>query len=107
MHLIDFFIEVKLVYQFQLVLNDRRLYFIKAIADVLMEQDSLPDAQKAEIKSFLDTIHPIKSRDPATLEMYYSQLTKNDIRKIYEKYRLDHDLFGFTPDYVINFGKGI
>ena len=72
-----------------------------------MEQDSLPDAQKAEIQTFLENLHPSKSRDPATLEMYYSQITKNEIRKLYEKYRLDHDLFGFTPDYFIKMGKGV
>ena len=82
------------------------MYFVQAIADVLMEQNSLPDAQKLEIKSFLDTVHQSNSRDSAALEMYYSQLTKTDIRKIYEKYRLDHELFGFTPDYFIKFGKG-
>ena len=59
-----------------------------------------------DIKQFLETNHPVESRDPKMLEMYYSQLTKKEIRMLYEKYRLDFDLFGFTPDYFIEFGRG-
>ena len=72
-----------------------------------MEQHNLPEEQKADVKSFLETVHPVESRDPVMLESYYSQLTKSDIRNLYEKYRLDFDLFGFTPDYFIKFGKGV
>merc|ERR1712080_427431 len=78
---------------------------VKVLADVLMEQHSLPEEQRADVKSFVETVHSVESRDPAMLELYYSQLTKSDIRKLYEKYRLDFDLFGFTPDYFIKFGK--
>ena len=71
-----------------------------------MEQNSLSEEQQANINSFLKMNHDIESRDPATLELYYSQLTKSEIRNLYEKYRIDFDLFGFTPDYFIKFGKG-
>ena len=77
------------------------------LVDILMEQNKLPDKRKADIKSFLDDVHPVESRDPVMLEFYYSQLTKSDIRNLYEKYRLDFNLFGFTPDYFIKFGKGV
>ena len=71
-----------------------------------MEQESLAEPQREEIKSFLETLHQINLTDPALLELYYSQLTKDDIRTLYLKYRLDYDLFGFTQDYFIAFGKG-
>jgi len=35
---------------------------------------------------------------------FYSQLTKEEIRGIYEKYRVDFELFGYSPDYFIQFG---
>lgn len=70
-----------------------------------MDQSNLSEEEQANIKSFLQMEHEVESRDPATLELYYSQLTKSDIKKLYEKYRLDFDLFGFSPDYFIKFGK--
>ena len=76
------------------------------IADVLMDEQNLTEEQQENIKSFFEAEHEVESRDPATLELYYSQLPKSDIRKLYEKYRLDFELFGFTPDYFIKFGKG-
>ena len=71
-----------------------------------MEQEGLAEPQREEIKSFLDTVEPINLTDPALLELYYSQLTKDVIRTLYLKYRLDYDLFGFSPDYFIALGKG-
>ena len=71
-----------------------------------MDQQKLSEEQQKNIKSFLEMDHDVESQDPATLELYYSQLTKSEIRKLYEKYRIDFDLFGFTPDYFIKFGKG-
>lgn len=79
---------------------------IKVVTDDLMDQKNLSEEQQKNIKSFLEMDHDVESQDPATLELYYSQLTKSDIRKLYEKYRVDFDLFGFTPDYFIKFGKG-
>ena len=71
-----------------------------------MDQQNLSEEQQENIKSFLEAEHEVESQDAATLELYYSQLPKSDIRKLYEKYRLDFELFGFTPDYFIKFGKG-
>ena len=39
------------------------------------------------------------------IKHFYSQLTKGDIRGIYEKYRVDFELFGYTPDYFLQFGQ--
>ncbi|XP_040565778.1 carbohydrate sulfotransferase 10 isoform X2 [Lepeophtheirus salmonis] len=39
------------------------------------------------------------------IEFYYSQLKKKDIQALYEKYRPDHELFGYKPDYFLRFGK--
>ena len=56
-----------------------------------MEQGNSSEEVKTEIKQFLETNHPAEARDPKMLEMYYSQLTKKEIRMLYEKYRLDFD----------------
>lgn len=40
------------------------------------------------------------------IEHFYSQLTKEEIRRIYEKYRVDFELFGYSPDYFLQFGQG-
>jgi hypothetical protein len=29
---------------------------------------------------------------------YYSTLLKSDVRQLYEMYRLDHELFGYSPE---------
>lgn len=54
---------------------------------------------------WLSVDYPIKSGLREVEEHYFSQLTKETIRELYEKYRLDHELFGFTPDYYIALGK--
>lgn len=86
--------------KFQLIFR----HSMQVLVDILMDQHNLPEEQKADIKSFLDT--PDFQINPEMLKSYYSQLPKSDIRKLYEKYRLDFDLFGFTPDYFIKFGNG-
>merc|ERR1712226_518894 len=48
---------------------------------------------------------PKKSHLPEVAQHYYSQITKEEIRDLAEKYRLDHELFGYKPDYYIQFGK--
>ena len=47
----------------------------------------------------------IQSNKPLFLKHYYSQLTKSTIQALYEKYRADHELFGYTPDYFLALGK--
>ena len=71
-----------------------------------MEPKYWEDFEKAEMERFLNlkswnTI----SRKPEILEHYYSQLTKSKIQALYEKYRADHEIFGYTPDYFIALGK--
>jgi len=39
------------------------------------------------------------------IEHFYSQLTKEEIRGIHEKYRVDFELFGYSPDYFLQFGQ--
>ena len=39
------------------------------------------------------------------IKHFYSQLTKEEIRGIYEKYRVDFELMGYSPDYFIQFGQ--
>jgi len=40
------------------------------------------------------------------IEHFYSQLTKEEIRGIHTKYRVDFELFGYSPDYFLQFGQG-
>ncbi len=36
---------------------------------------------------------------------YWSQISKEDIRRLHDKYRLDHEMFGFSPDYYVAMGR--
>ena len=38
-------------------------------------------------------------------EHYFSMLTKAEIRQLHEKYKIDHEVFGFSPDYYIQLGQ--
>lgn len=51
-----------------------------------------------------ETVWQPKSGIRELEEHYFSQISKNDIRDLYDKYRLDHELFGFAPDYYIALG---
>ena len=59
----------------------------------------------ANSKEFLNVGYDNKSGLREVEEHYWSQITKAEIRGLYEKYKLDHELFGFTPDYYIAMGK--
>lgn len=39
------------------------------------------------------------------LETYFSTLTKGDIQELYDKYRLDHELFGYTIDQFLQYAQ--
>jgi hypothetical protein len=36
---------------------------------------------------------------------YFGQLTQQEIYDVYLKYKLDHDLFGFSPDEYLAMAK--
>ena len=38
-------------------------------------------------------------------EHYWSQLTRDEVRRLHDKYRIDHELFGFEPDYYVAMGR--
>jgi hypothetical protein len=40
-----------------------------------------------------------------TVRKYYSRLLKSEIYDLYLKYKLDHELFGFSPDEFIEMGR--
>lgn len=67
----------------------------------LIEVMGYPD----KAKRFLDLDHQVKSGLREVEEHYFSQLTKSEIRQLHEKYRADHELFGFSPDYYIAMGQ--
>jgi hypothetical protein len=56
-------------------------------------------------KEWASVKFPHVASQPELIEHLYSQLTKSEIKSIYDKYRADHELFGFTPDYFLQFGK--
>ena len=39
------------------------------------------------------------------LQTYFSTLTKGDIQELYDKYRLDHELFGYTIDQFLQYAQ--
>ena len=65
----------------------------------------LMDQKKEELKGWLNSEIEIKSSIREVEEHYYGQLTKSEIRELYEKYKVDHELFGFSPDYYIALGQ--
>jgi len=36
---------------------------------------------------------------------YFSQLTKKEVRQLYEMYKLDHEMFGYSPDVFEHYAK--
>ena len=54
---------------------------------------------------WLKVAHENTSGQRQVEEHYFSQLTKNTIREVYDKFKLDHMLFGFEPEYYIQMGK--
>ena len=38
-------------------------------------------------------------------EHYWAQLTREEVRRLHDKYRIDHELFGFEPDYYVAMGR--
>ncbi len=36
---------------------------------------------------------------------YFSQLSKNQVLGLYEKYRVDHELFGYSPEHFIELAQ--
>lgn len=59
------------------------------------------------INSYQDWVFPGLAKDHMrVVERFYSTLTKSEIRALYEKYRLDFELFGYKPDLFISFGMG-
>merc|ERR1739844_860707 len=39
------------------------------------------------------------------LKHFWSQISKEDIRGIYQKYKVDFEIFGYSPDWYIQLGK--
>ena len=60
---------------------------------------------KEKAKQWLQVKRNHVVNKPEVIEHFYSQLTKDEIMGIYEKYRVDFELFGYTPDYFLQFGQ--
>ena len=58
------------------------------------------------MESHINNMIEPKSQDEELLNHYYSQVSKKQIRELAEKYQVDMDLFGYDPEYFINFGTG-
>lgn len=57
-------------------------------------------------KAWLEVQRENKSGWKEVEEFYFSQLTKSQVMDLYDKYKLDFELFGFTPDYYLAMAKG-
>ena len=57
------------------------------------------------LHKWLSVEYQTLSGKPEVEEHYWSQLTKDEIRRLHDKYRLDHELFGFSPEYYIAMGQ--
>ena len=76
---------------------------------LLIERIQGPDVARDKVLSITNTFphthsatEDDKSRtgnasNEARLRQYFSTLSKCDIEELYEKYKLDHDLFGYSP----------
>lgn len=79
---------------------------LRVIYEDWMEPQYWTKTQIQEMERFLNLKPwPVISSKPEALQHYYSQLTKSQIQALYEKYRPDHDLFGYTPEYFLALGK--
>ena len=58
-----------------------------------------------EALKWLDAANEAVSGEREVEEHYWSQLTGDEVRRLHEKYRIDHELFGFKPDYYIALGR--
>ena len=56
-------------------------------------------------KGWLNSSVQPKSSIREVEEHYYGQLTKSEIKELYEKFQQDHELFGFSPEYYIALGQ--
>ena len=60
---------------------------------------------KERAKEWLNIKRTSMVSQEEVIKHFYSQLTKEEIRGIYEKYRVDFELMGYSPDYFIQFGQ--
>ena len=60
---------------------------------------------EADRRKLVEVKFEFESSNELTLEHYYSQVSKADIRKLAHKYKTDMDLFGYDPEFFINMGK--
>ena len=47
----------------------------------------------------------VSSSNQDLLKSYYSTLTKSQVTQLYQQYKLDHELFGFSPQEFISYGQ--
>ena len=58
-----------------------------------------------EALKWLDAANETVSGEREVEEHYWSQLSGDEVRRLHEKYRIDHELFGFEPDYYVAMGR--
>jgi hypothetical protein len=46
-----------------------------------------------------------KAHADRKISEYFGQLTKHQVMEMYEMYRLDHELFGYSPEAIIALAK--
>ena len=65
----------------------------------------LGDSANEEAKKWLKVNHNHVAAKEDVLKHFWSQISKEDIRGIYQKYRVDFEIFGYSPDWYIQLGK--
>ena len=58
-----------------------------------------------EAHKWLEVQHAGVESSPRIIQHYYSQITKDAVRGLSEKYRIDMELFGCVPDYFMQFAQ--
>ena len=58
-----------------------------------------------EAKKWLQVNHNHVAAKEDILQHFWSQISKEDIKGVYQKYKVDFEIFGYSPDWYIQLGK--
>ena len=81
------------------------LHFDHAREDSEVLVELLGDSANEEAKKWLKVNHNHVAAKEDVLKHFWSQISKEDIRGIYQKYKVDFEIFGYSPDWYIQLGK--
>ena len=72
-------------------------------------KDYLSDLGLDNYSSKFPWVNSHKSEIATSLRVieFYSRLNRTTIQKLYEFYKLDHELFDYDPEYYLSFAKDL